>query len=689
MTYKQIFDECQRIFELNEQDRANALFKLLDEIGQNNQNYPQILNHLIREVGVYPYINTNTAIFSDKLVHECFKVNVGEREPKVLHREQSKILKILLSGENLILSAPTSFGKSFIIDALIAIKKPINTLIIVPTISLMDETRRRLTKKFGDKYHIITTSKSQLQEKNIIIFPQERALEYFENLPKEFKFNFFIVDEFYKVSSKYDKDRASILQHTILKYSKISHQKYYLCPNINKLNQDNNLCKDMKFISITSNTVFIDIYKSYEEEKFSKNAKLIEILNQNNKTLIYTKSQNEIKNVCDIIIQSSFNIDKMPKFLEYFSQWILKHYGHFYLRDSLKKAVGIHHGKLHRCLSQIQVKLFEESDGFQTIISTSSLIEGINIPAKNLILWNNKKATSNLDSFTYKNILGRSGRMFQYFVGKVFLLEKPPKENEEVLEIEINVDYMVGDENIQQELPSDKQKEIQSFKEQLIKIIGKKSYEKLSKFPKFNNSKDIVIELAKLLANSKIDPNSFTYLLDNNPDQWFLLGTMANIPQFHIRNAKLNMVDSIKQISFNWQKDIPTLLQDMNVSLDTFFEVENHISFKISSLFADMNILAQVLHSSVNISPFVAKLSNVFLPSVVFTLEEFGLPRMLSKKLHKYKFINFEDDDLCIDDTLMHFKNQGIKKVIQILKNNYDFDEFDEYILNYFYDGLN
>lgn len=691
MTYEQIFDECQRIFNIdNQQDRANELFKLLDKIG-NKKKYIPVLNHLIREIGIYPYINIDTAIFNDKLVCECFKTNVGEREPKVLHREQLKILTILLSGENLILSAPTSFGKSFIIDALIATKKPLNVLIIVPTISLMDEARRRLTRKFGDKYHIVTTSKSQLQEKNIIIFPQERALEYFENLHKEFKFDFFIVDEFYKVSSKYDKDRASILQHAILKYSKISKQRYYLCPNIDKFEQDDNLCKGMRFMQMTNNTVFIDIIESYEEKKFSKDIKLVEILSQNNKTLIYTKSQNEIRNVCDIIIRSSFNISKFPKFLEYFCLWISKHYGEFYLIDALKKAVGIHHGKLHRCLSQIQVKLFEEPNGLQTIISTSSLIEGINIPAKSLILWNNKKATSNLDSFTYKNILGRSGRMFQYFVGKVFLLEKPPRENEEVLEIEINIDSMIGDEDIQQELPSDKQEEIQNFKTQLIKIIGIESYEKLRKFSKFKNNKNIIIEIAKLLVDSNLDSNAFSYLLDNKPDQWFLLKTMANISQFHIRSglSQPNMVDLIKQMSLNWQKDIPTLLQEMNVSLESFFEIESHISFKISSLFADMNILAQVLYSSVDISPFVTKLSNAFLPSVVFTLEEFGFPRMLSKKLHKYKFINFENNELCIDDVLAYFIKQGIESIINILKENDDFDEFDEYVLKYFYDGLN
>lgn len=126
MTSEQIFNECQRIYTLDDKEKANELFRLLDKIG-NEQNYPPVLNHIIREVGIYPYITQDTAIFSDRFVCECFKADVGENEPKILHREQSRILKRLLEGENLILSAPTSFGKSFIIDALIAIKKPSET----------------------------------------------------------------------------------------------------------------------------------------------------------------------------------------------------------------------------------------------------------------------------------------------------------------------------------------------------------------------------------------------------------------------------------------------------------------------------------------------------------------------------------------------------------------------------------
>ena len=86
---------------------------------------------------------------------EVFKVNIGERKPCVLHTAQSQVLKKLLEGKSVAVSAPTSFGKSFVIDAFIKIKKPKNVVIIVPTIALTDETRRRIHKKFAHEYKIL------------------------------------------------------------------------------------------------------------------------------------------------------------------------------------------------------------------------------------------------------------------------------------------------------------------------------------------------------------------------------------------------------------------------------------------------------------------------------------------------------------------------------------------------------
>ncbi|ECL3067546.1 helicase, partial [Campylobacter jejuni] len=114
------------------------------------------------------------------------------------------------------------------------------------------------------------------------------------------------------------------------------------------------------------------------------------------------------------------------------------------------------------------------------------------------------------------------------------------------------------------------------------------------------------------------------------------------IREFHCRNINdINNVELVKKISRNWIKPLPELIKDMQIDLDDFFKFENHVAFKVASLFSDINILQKILYPEkwIDISSFVTKLSNAFLPSVVYTLEEFGLPRIISKKLHECKFI--------------------------------------------------
>ncbi|EOB2784223.1 DEAD/DEAH box helicase, partial [Vibrio vulnificus] len=181
-----VFDKCAEINDLiinnNELSARNELIKLLAFLEENEKPYSPLVNNLIRQVGLYPYLKMDTSSWQDRFVYESFKVDVGGKKTLTLHREQSSILKKLINGSHLAVSAPTSFGKSFIIDSFIAIKKPDNIVIIVPTIALTDETRRRLHKKFSNEYKVITTSEVSLSNKNIFIFPQERAIHYVNKL---------------------------------------------------------------------------------------------------------------------------------------------------------------------------------------------------------------------------------------------------------------------------------------------------------------------------------------------------------------------------------------------------------------------------------------------------------------------------------------------------------------------------
>jgi hypothetical protein len=353
-----IFERCHIINDYfnvnNEYEARNELIKLLDFMEHNGLSYTPLINNLIRKAGLFPYIDTNTSQWQEKYITEAFKVNAGDKTDIVLHREQSRLLQKLLEGSNIAISAPTSFGKSFIVDSFLSIKQPDNVVIIVPTIALADETRRRLQRKFGRNYKLITTTEQNLEEKNILIFPQERAINY---LSKINDIDILIVDEFYKASKLFDKERAPALIRAILYFSNIAKQRYFLAPNITDLNK-NPITKGMEFISLDFNTVFLEKHELYKEigtDDEKKDNVLLKLLEQKTgKSLIYAGNYTNISKISNLLLLNREDVDN--SLLDSFSQWLKTNYGPDWpLTKLVKKGIGIHNGQLHRSISQIQI----------------------------------------------------------------------------------------------------------------------------------------------------------------------------------------------------------------------------------------------------------------------------------------------------------------------------------------------
>lgn len=691
-----IFDECQKINMLIEESKEktarNELIRLLDHLNRNNIAYDNLVNHLIRRLGLYPYIKENSATWEDRFIYEAFKVNVGDK-CLTLHREQSRLLKLLLEGENLAISAPTSFGKSFVIDAFIAIKRPKNVMIIVPTIALTDETRRRIYIKFSSEYKIITTSDVDIAEKNIFIFPQERAISYINKLHE---IDMLIIDEFYKASPQFDKKRSPALLKAILKLGEISKQKYYLSPNISSLKKSV-FTQDMKFERFDFNTVFLEKHRLFTDIKSLEDKKniLIEILkNAQNKSLIYAGTYTEI-DILTLLLTEQFDIISQNKLLQAFSKWLENNYTICWgLSNLVKRGIGIHNGSLHRSLSQIQIKLFEEPEGLKSIISTSSIIEGVNTSAENIIIWKNKNGSRNLNDFTYNNIIGRSGRMFKHFVGKVFILDKPPVPTDTSLTIEPSEEIWVDvDRNIiQQDLTKEQVARIIEKKEEMETLLQIEDYDKFIKETPFQTSNSQIIKNIVLdMMNNRNFWNGLNFLNSENPDNWerFLYKAISFLPgAWEAKSSTL--VNFVKLLTNNWKMTIPELLEEMkdfNININDFFRLERNITFNMSSIFGDISLLYNKTFPSgnVDISSFIAKLSNAFLPAIVYQLEEYGLPRMIARKIDNEKIFDFTNNTKTLHETIEVLKDIGYDNIIKTVSS---LDEFDKYILKYFYDGI-
>lgn len=691
-----IFETCQNINALLISDKENKareeLIKLLDYHSTKQISYTPVVNYFIRETGLFPYLQDETASWEEKYICEVFKVNIGEEKPVTLHREQSFLLKKLLEGKNIAVSAPTSFGKSFVVDAYIKIKKPKNVIIIVPTIALTDETRRRLYRKFASEYKIITTTDVEPADKNIFIFPQERAISY---LKKVDFFDILIIDEFYKASSIHDKERSPSLVKAIIKLGQKSKQKYFLAPNISSLG-DNPFTKDMEFIHLDFSTVFLEInelYKEINKDSQKKSEKLLEILKiKDTKSLIYAGTYTNIDIISSIILEKFGEKDYL--LLNQFSEWLGKNYDYNWsLTKLIKRGTGIHNGRLHRSLSQIQVKLFEEPKGLSNVISTSSIIEGVNTSAENVIIWMNKIGSSNLKDFTYRNIIGRGGRMFKYFIGKIYILDKPPLSEKTQLDISFPEEILGDlDEKLYKSvLTKEQAAKIVFYQEEMSSVLGVDTFNKLKDESAFQSSNgELIKTIAIDMANNPENWNGLGYLNSPKRENWDTsLYKIINLKPGGWETKSSTFVAFIKILRDNWYKTIPELLialEPHDISIDDFFKLERNVSFKFASLLKDVNTLQKEIlkHKNYDISRFVTWASHAFLPSVVYQLEEYGLPRMITKKIHNAKVIDFVASDLDIHNAIELFKTIGKDFIV----NAVELDEFDKYILDYFYEGI-
>lgn len=378
-------------------------------------------------------------------------------------------------------SAPTSFGKSFIIDAFIALNRPDTVVIIVPTIALMDETRRRIFKKFSREFTIITAPDTDLGKRNIFIFPQERVFGY---LSKIESIDLLVVDEFYKASKAHDKERSPSLIKAIIKLSKKAKQRYYLAPNIKKL-ASNVFTDDMEFLELLDfNTVFLEKHELYHEIDGNNDLKaeaLVKIIKPRTaKSLIYAGTYSDIARVGDIVKGQLEVVDRPHT--NHFAKWLRQNYqSDWGLADLIERGTGVHNGSMHRCLSQIQVRLFEHERGLDNIVSTSSIIEGVNTSAQNVIIWRSKLGQQKLKDFSYKNIIGRGGRMFKHFVGNIYLLDAPPEDEDAQLEIEFP-EQILGDLDEAQDgdsLTAEQLERVIEYRRSMSDIIGQEEFARL------------------------------------------------------------------------------------------------------------------------------------------------------------------------------------------------------------------
>ncbi|AVQ88858.1 hypothetical protein C7R88_16145 (plasmid) [Plesiomonas shigelloides] len=419
--------------EYNEHSNESLVQDVVIRALERKKEIPNgfVLDHILGELGLFPYVDKESNTSKDKFRRSIF--TTPQDETKTFHIRQAEVFHRIMNGENIILSAPTSFGKSLIIEALVASNEFNNIVIVVPTIALIDELKKKLFK-YKEQYKIVTQVSQKPSERNVFILTQERVLEY-GGLDSV---DFFIIDEFYKLAPVSKNDERCDRLNLAFRELYVKCKRFYMLgPKINGLVsgiEDELRCTFLKFdsyatvatnefyypLKTTGNDVLVD------EERDEILKSILTAIGRKEQTVIYCKSPKRVSSLmyrllnAGLLMPDDTNDDLADWLAENFhSDWSLV--------NGVKHGIAYHHAQLPRAVGALIVDLFNESK-INILVCTSTLIEGVNTNAKNIVIYDDciTKRTK-LDMFTFNNISGRSGRMFEHFVGNVYIFGDKPQ----------------------------------------------------------------------------------------------------------------------------------------------------------------------------------------------------------------------------------------------------------------------
>lgn len=335
--------------------------------------------------------------------------------------------------------APTSYGKSEIIIDTIKSNIDFNICVIVPSKALLEQTKRRLLDaNIKQKIKIITHPEMYKESdlSTLAVLTQERLLRLLKK-NKHLSFDIVFVDEAHNILN--NDERNMLLASTLIILSKRnpSIKLRFLTPFL--IDSDNlKLAYTNYQVQEYKVTEYIKSEKLYLYDFRDGKEKILKLYDQFLDHFFYL-NQYEYVDEIDFIIKHSlskniiyFNrpivieefarelISKLPEVnspkIEKICEELKKHlHKDYYLIDAIKHGIIYHHGSIPSYIRLYVEHLFKNEESIHYVITSSTLLEGVNIPAETLFLLNNKKGRGNLTPSQFRNLIGRVSRFSEVF----------------------------------------------------------------------------------------------------------------------------------------------------------------------------------------------------------------------------------------------------------------------------------
>lgn len=396
-----------------------------------------------------------------------------------LNRFQSEVYRKYSDNDAISISAPTSAGKSYILCAIIAeaiSKDIVNIVYIVPTRALISQVEADLTchlkeNELKDRANISTVplmlNELDEQKSNVYVFTQERLHWFLSNNQEQpIRVDLMIVDEAHKIE---DGNRGILLQQKIeellgrnermrIYFSSPFTSNPELLLDTIQPNRRKGIV-NTQFVAVNQNLIYAsqierhpkcwrlalqtetasyslgDITLSNKPKtELDKMALIAQKIGEDGSCIIYSNGPADAENVAerlynfievqeeDVELKELINLVKTTVSVKY------------KLAEVLQKGIAFHYGNMPLLIRREIERLFAKGK-IHYLVCTSTLLEGMNLPAKSIIIRKPCRGRSQpLNANDFWNLAGRAGRWGKEFCGNIVCIEprewpEPPSPN--------------------------------------------------------------------------------------------------------------------------------------------------------------------------------------------------------------------------------------------------------------------
>jgi len=454
-----------------------------------------------------------------------------------------------------------------------------NIVALVPTKALINQYVADFKKDLKDdltknKYKIaVSSTVENYKDSNLLlVLTPERLTRYLANKDNP-AIGFIFVDEAQKITSTDDVRSLTTfraVEKIIKQYPGIN--TYFASPLISNPDEFLNLfgLDSSKSLTIKNNTVSQHIFKvDFNKSKvfysfkntFEEVADLpkdivdeihfIRHIGSNTNALIYCHSvATVIENAQKLqsILKPNNNIlisEKVKDVIKKIKEFVHKDY---ILASLLEYGIAFHYGNLPQVIRILIEDLYKEGE-IRYLFTTSTLLEGINLPTTNLFILSNKKGIAKLDQLDFWNLSGRAGRMNIELNGNVFYIvkkdeaDKYPTLPSKDIEVEATISTRLNKNKIKikKSLEGKDISGTESEKEQLhyiknmicVDVKVDKQEQNSYILKTLQNNKDI-IDIANNKAQTLVVPYNILY-----SNEWIDVDIQNSIYTHVISNKKL------------------------------------------------------------------------------------------------------------------------------------------------------